>query len=141
MLSMVTRLVVTAVFLLSLAARAQLGVAGKEARVVIVEDPRATRTFEPDPSVVRKMVERGIARFTGKTNSALAWRSLVSTNDVIGIKVFSTPGPHSGTRPSVVGAVIEELLAAGMRATNIVIWDKHLWDLRLNGFDDLAQKY
>jgi uncharacterized protein (DUF362 family) len=138
---MVNRLVVTAVFLLSLAARAQLGVAGKEARVVIVEDPRATTTFEPDAAVVRKMVERGIVRFTGKTNSTLAWRSLVSTNDVIGIKVFSTPGPHSGTRPSVVGAVIEELLAAGMRATNIVIWDKHLWELRLNGFDDVAQKY
>jgi uncharacterized protein (DUF362 family) len=87
------------------------------------------------------MVERGIVRFTGKTNSAAAWRSLVSTNDVIGIKVFSTPGPHSGTRPAVVGAVVEELLAAGMRGTNIVIWDKHLFDLRISGFDELARKY
>lgn len=137
----VKSLLTVLVCLLSLAARAQLSVAGKEARVVVVEDSRATATFEPNAAVVRKMVERGIVRFTGKTNSASAWRSLVSTNDVIGIKVFSTPGPHSGTRPSVVGAVIEELLAAGMRATNIVIWDKHLWDLRLSGFDELAQKY
>jgi uncharacterized protein (DUF362 family) len=135
------RLLVLAVCLLSLAARAEVGVVGKEARVVIVEDSHATTTFEPNPGVVRQMVERGIVRFTGKTNSSSAWRSLVSTNDVIGIKVFSTPGPHSGTRPAVVGAVVEELLAAGMRATNIVIWDKHLWDLRLSGFDDLAQKY
>src|SRR5206468_1559871 len=88
-----------------------------------------------------KMVERGILRFTGKTNSATAWRSLVSTQDVVGLKVFSTPGPHSGTRPTVVAAVIEELLAAGLRPTNIVIWDKHLWDLRFAGFDEVAHKY
>jgi uncharacterized protein (DUF362 family) len=137
----VNRLLALAVCLLSLAARAQLGVAGKEARVVIIEDSHATKTFEPDNGVVRKMVERGMVRFTGKSDGAAAWRSLVSTNDVIGIKVFSTPGPHSGTRPVVVGAVVEELLAAGMRASNIVIWDKHLWDLRLSGFDELAQKY
>ena len=122
-------------------ARAQLTAPGKEARVVVVEDARATTAFETDQSVVRKMVERGILRFTGQTNSAMAWRSLVSTQDVIGIKVFSTPGPNSGTRPSVVGAVVEELLSAGMKPTNIVIWDKHLWDLRLAGFDALAHKY
>lgn len=132
---------VLAICVLSLTARGEPDVTPKEARVVIVEDSHATTTFEPDPVVVRKMVERGVVRFTGKTNSSSAWRSLVSTNDVIGIKVFSTPGPHSGTRPAVVGAVVEELLAAGMRATNIVIWDKHLWDLRLSGFDELARKY
>ncbi len=107
----------------------------------MVEDARATTAFEPDQNLVRTMVERGILRFTGKTSSAMAWRSLVSTQDVIGIKVFSTPGPNSGTRPSVVGAVVEELLAAGMKPTNIVIWDKHLLDLRLAGFDTLAHKY
>jgi uncharacterized protein (DUF362 family) len=123
------------------AARAQLSAGGKEARVVVVEDSRAVKTFEPDPNIVRKMVERGILRFTGKTNSASAWQSLVKTNDVIGIKVFSMPGPHSGTRPAVVTAVVEELLAAGMRPTNIVIWDKHLWNLRFAGFDDVAKKY
>jgi uncharacterized protein (DUF362 family) len=124
-----------------ISAHAQLTAPGKEARVVIVEDARATSAFEPDQSIVRKMVERGILRFTGKTNSAMAWQSLVSTQDVVGIKVFSTPGPNSGTRPSVVGAVVEELLSAGIKPTNIVIWDKHLWDLRLAGFDAVAHKY
>jgi uncharacterized protein (DUF362 family) len=137
----VNRLLVFVFCLGCLAARAQLSEGGKEARVVIVQDARATSAFEPDANVVRKMVERGIVRFTGKTNSQLAWKSLVKTNDVIGIKVFSTPGPHSGTRPAVVAAVIEELLAAGMRATNIVVWDKHLWNLRFAGFDELANKY
>jgi uncharacterized protein (DUF362 family) len=127
--------------LLCLSARAQSAAPTKDARVVVVEDAHATSAFEPDPNIVRHMVERGIVRFTGQTNSASAWRTLVSTNDVIGIKVFSTPGPHSGTRPAVVAAVIEELLSAGMRPTNIVIWDKHLFDLRFAGFDEMAQKY
>lgn len=135
------RLLASLLFALCWNAHAQLTAPGKEARVVVVEDARATSAFEPDQNVVRKMVERGIVRFTGKTNSASAWKSLVSAKDVIGIKVFSTPGPNSGTRPAVVGAVIEELLGAGMKPTNIVIWDKHLWDLRLAGFDAVAHKY
>jgi uncharacterized protein (DUF362 family) len=140
-LPMLIRLFAFLICLLGFGLRAEPVTPTKEARVVVVENPRATSAFEPDPNVVRCMVERGIVRFTGQTNSASAWRSLVSTNDIIGIKVFSTPGPHSGTRPTVVAAVVEELLAAGMRATNIVIWDKHLWDLRFAGFDDVAQKY
>lgn len=141
LLNFVKQLLVFTFCLLCLAAHAQTDTVGKDARVVIVEDSRATHAFEPDPAIVRKMVERGIVRLTGKTNSALAWQSLVTIKDVIGIKVFSTPGPNSGTRPAVVGAVIEELLNAGIKPTNIVIWDKHLYDLRLAGFDALAQKY
>ena len=40
----------------------------------------------------------------------------------------------SGTRPAVVAAVIQGLLAAGLPPTNIVIWDKHTYDLRDAGY-------
>ena len=72
---------------------------------------------------------------------AEAWRALVSTQDVVGIKVFSAPGPNSGTRPSVVAAAIEGLLSAGLPARHIVIWDSQLTELRLAGFSELAAKY
>src|SRR5204862_7129742 len=70
-----------------------------------------------------------------------AWLSLVSRNDTVGIKVFSAPGPNSGTRPAVVSAIIEGLLTAGLPPKRIVIWDTRLTDLRLAGFGDLAKKY
>lgn len=87
------------------------------------------------------MVERGITNLTGKARLSEAWRSLVSTQDIVGVKVFSVPGPNSGTRPAVVAAVIEGLLAARVPPKNIIIWDKQSTDLRLAGFYDLAERY
>jgi hypothetical protein len=110
-------------------------------RVVTIQDQEATDAFRPRGDRILGMVERGITNLTGKATVAAAWRSLVSTQDVVGLKVFSTPGATSGTRPAVVAAVIEGLLAAGLPRSNIVIWDKQTTDLRLAGYFDLAQHY
>ena len=84
------------------------------ARVVIVENPGATAAFVPQPQIVQGMVDRGILKFTGKSNLKQAWRAIVSPKDVVGIKVYSEPGANSGTRPAVVAAVIEGLLKTGL---------------------------
>ena len=94
--------------------------------------------FQPNAAVVQAMVDCGLTNFTGKTTVAAAWRSLVSTQDIVGIKVFSEPGMLTGTRPAVVAAVVHGLLAAGVPPTNIIIWDKHAYDLRAAGFFKLA---
>lgn len=111
------------------------------ARVFIAHDPRATDAFEPNPDRVRVMVNSAITNLTAKPTVADAWRSLVSTNDVVGIKVFSEPGPNSGTRPAVAAAVVEGLLSAGLPPDHIIVWDKHQADLRLAGFFKLARRY
>lgn len=87
------------------------------------------------------MVSRGITHLTGKTSIQEAWRSLVSTQDILGIKVFSNPGRTSGTRPAVAEAVIQSLLEAGLQATNIVLWDRDLGHLRRSGFVALGERY
>ncbi len=84
------------------------------------------------------MVNQGITNFTGKATVAEAWRSLVSTQDIVGIKVYSAAGPINGTRPAVVAAVIHGLLDAGLPPEHIIIWDKHAGDLRAAGFFKLA---
>lgn len=104
-------------------------------------DPAASETFRPRSDVVRSMVERGITNLTSNASVAEAWRSLVSTQDIVGIKVFSVPGPNSGTRPAVVAAVVEGLLSAGLPPKSIIVWDKHSTDLRLAGFFDFAERY
>ena len=55
--------------------------------------------------------------------------------------VFSAPGPNSGTRPAVVAAVIQGLLAAGIRPTNVIVWDKEVGELKLAGFFELATRF
>jgi hypothetical protein len=109
--------------------------------VVVVENPQAMVDFEAQPDIVRLMVNSGILKLTGKSDLGQAWRTLVSTQDIVGLKVVSAPGPHTGTRPAVAGAVVEGLLQAGLPPANILIWDRQLVDLRLAGFGDLALRY
>jgi uncharacterized protein (DUF362 family) len=111
------------------------------ARVFIVQDSAATRTFQADAERVRAMVHRGVIAVTGQSNIVAAWRSLVSTQDIVGLKVLSALGPISGTRPAVVAAVVEGLLATGHPPTNIIIWDRDLADLRHGNFPALAKRF
>ena len=107
-------------------------------RVVIVEDANATEAFQPRAAYVEAMVQRGIIRSTGEKTATAAWLSLVTPQDVIGLKVYCKPGANSGTRPAVVAAVIKGLITAGVPATNIVIWDREEAELRDAGFFQLA---
>ena len=113
----------------------------KRSRVVMAQELDATVAFSPQPEKIPPIIQRGLTLFTGKPTLAEAWRSLVSTQDTVGIKVFSAPGPTSGTRPAVVEAVVKGLLAAGQPPKQIVVWDKHLSDLRQAGFFELAERY
>jgi hypothetical protein len=110
-------------------------------QVFSVQDSEATAAFAPRADRVQAMVTRAITNLTGKAAAPEAWRSLVSTQDTVGIKVFSEPGPHSGTRPAVVEAVVQGLLAAGVPPDHIIIWDKRQTDLRLAGFFRLGRHY
>jgi len=123
------------------ASSVQLQPLAAPSRVVLVQDREAVDAFRARPAPIHNMVEKGILTLTGSNTIAQAWRAVVSTQDVVGIKVVSGPGPNSGTRPAVVAAVIEGLLAAGVPPRHIVIWDRRLTDLRLAGFDDLMKQY
>ncbi len=109
--------------------------------VVIVQDDNATDAFQPDAEIVRILVQRGLTNFTQLPDVKAAWLSLVRTQDVIGIKVFSAPGPQIGTRLPVVAGVIEGLLGAGVPPHHIVVWDRQLSDLRRAGFSELTRRY
>jgi len=111
------------------------------ARVVQVEHLGATVNFEAQPLIAQDMVRQGMLQWSGKTNLKAAWLSVVSSNDVVGLKVYSGPGASSGTRPAVVEAVVQGLLEAGLPSSNIVIWDKHISELRQAGFATLADRY
>ena len=110
-------------------------------RVLIIEHPSATQAFSPQGEPIETMVRQGILRFTGTQNESSAWRSLLSTQDTVGIKVHSAPGPTSGTRPQVVAALIDSLLRSGISTQQIVIWDRREIDLRQAGFIQLGARF
>ena len=110
------------------------------ARVVTVMNRSATDSFVPVADQIQPMVDRGITKLTGQSTPAQAWLSLISTQDTVGIKVYSRPGASGGTRPEVAGAVARGLIRAGVPPRQIVIWDKSDVDLHEAGFFSLAQK-
>lgn len=115
--------------------------APQRAQVIIVTDTNAMEAFAPRAEKIPALVDRGLRQLTGKTTSKEAWLSLVKPEDRIGIKVHSAPGRISGTRPSVVEAVVKGLIAAGIPATQIIVWDRSVVDLRLAGFFELAERH
>ena len=109
--------------------------------MVIAEDPEATYDLLPNPEVIQAMVDKAVANLTGKDTAKAAWMSLVSNQDVVGIKVHSAPGPNSGTRPAVAAAVVQGLIAAGLPPKQIILWDRRSVDLRLAGFYDFETRF
>jgi hypothetical protein len=107
--------------------------------VVVVQDRDVIEAFRPKLDRVQVMVERGLKSLTAKATANEAWLSLVSTQDVVGIKVFSGPGSNSGTRPAVAEAVAQGLISAGVPARQIIVWDKSEVDLREAGFFELEE--
>jgi hypothetical protein len=109
-------------------------------RIVVVQGENLLDAFAPNEARVETAFNRGLTFFTRETTVSNAWRSLVTSNDTVGIKVFSEPGPVCGTRPAVVAAIVRGLLAAGFPPGQILIWDKHAADLRTAGFFDLGER-
>jgi hypothetical protein len=112
----------------------------QKARVVVVEDRQSLQAFRPLPERVAPLFNRGLLAFTKRNDLRTAWLSLVQTQDVIGIKVFSAPGTISGTRPALVQAVVQGLQQAGFGPRQIVLWDRHEADLKYAGYYRLAQE-
>ena len=112
-----------------------------QSRVVIIEDPQATEAFTPRRDVIRKMFDRGLTNFTRTTTLTAAWRQLVSPADTVGIKVLSSPGPLSGTRPAVAEAVLTSMLEVGHPPGQVILWDRQMASLRQAGFVALAERH
>lgn len=103
-------------------------------RVVLVRDASAMPATVADAGKVRAMVATGIKALTGMDDLAAAWRKFVQPDDVVGIKVTAAAAPAQATRVAVVDAIAEGLVAAGVPATNIVVFDRDAGKLAEAGF-------
>jgi hypothetical protein len=104
---------------------------GKVVRVKTGANPVGQKI---DGARVRREIAAGMAALTGEKKQARAWGQFVGPKDVVGIKVNPIGGAILSTKPEVVDAVIEGLLAAGVKKANIVIWDRRHFQLGEAGF-------
>jgi uncharacterized protein (DUF362 family) len=103
--------------------------------VYYAHSPEAIEQFQENPAIVRQLVDKVVMAATGQNSVAGAWRSLVSPQDRVGIKVATSGAPYCVSHCSVVEAIVAGLEAAGIPRKQIVVWDRDLDNLRAAGFD------
>lgn len=91
--------------------------------------------------MVARMVDAVVRTAAGKADAVSAWRAFVDPGDRVGIKVSAIGAPVSSTHAAVVAAVAAGLVAAGVDAKHIVIWDRLGRDIDLAGYGKLAARY
>jgi len=82
---------------------------------------------------VQALLHRAIATYTGHDKPVEAWKHLVPVDKVIGLKVNGLGGKGISTHAALVLAVCERLQQAGVKAGNIVVWDRNARDIEACG--------
>ena len=95
----------------------------------------AVEQFRENAAVTRRMVDRLVMDATGQGSVAGAWRSLVSPQDRVGIKVATAGAPYCVAHTGVVEAIVAGLELAGVQRKKIIVWDRDRETLRSAGFD------
>jgi hypothetical protein len=86
-----------------------------------------------DPAAVHRAFEAGLKELTGERKLAAAWSSLVSPDDVVGIKINCIGAPRISSSLASIAETIAGLRSAGVRENSIIIWDRMDRDFRKTG--------
>jgi hypothetical protein len=95
----------------------------ERSRVVVVRDSSVWTDAAPDPAVVLQMLDDGLRTLTGLGDAPAVWRLLFEEGEKVLLKVncIAYGGP---TQPAVVYAVARRLQDSGLRAEDILIFDR-----------------
>jgi len=88
--------------------------------VVQVSSEFVVRGRRIHQAVLPEMLDEALRQVTGRPAAAEAWRSLLRTDDVIGLKCNRSAAAGLGTGDAFASAVISSLLAAGFDRRQIV---------------------
>ena len=103
--------------------------------VYFAQSADAVEQFQENTAVTRRMVDQLVMDVTGQSSVAGAWRTLVSPNDRVGIKVATAGAPYCVSHPGVVEAIVAGLEQAGIPRKKVIVWDRDPETLRAAGFD------
>jgi uncharacterized protein (DUF362 family) len=87
-------------------------------------------TDRVDRETVKQMISMGMRALTGDARDQDAWARFVSPKDVVGIKVNCSGAPKMCSSPEVVGEIAANLVAAGVPAKQIYIYERFESQLR-----------
>jgi hypothetical protein len=104
-----------------------------KSRVVVVRHGGVWAGDVPDPAIVLQMLDTGLSTLSGVPGVATVWRTLFDPGERVLLKVncIAYGGP---TQPAVAYAVAQRLQEAGLRAENILLFDRTDRELQAAGY-------
>jgi hypothetical protein len=102
-------------------------------RVVSVGASDMLSDLDYDPAAVHRAFEAGLKELTGEKSLAAAWESLVSPDDVVGVKINCIGAPRISSSLASINETIAGLKSAGVKENNIIVWDRMDRDFRRTG--------
>ncbi len=85
------------------------------------EDMLIKQNYNPD--AVHRAFTAGLTEMTGEKTLENAWSSMVSPDDVVGIKINCIAAPKISSSIQSINETIAGLKSAGVKENNIIIWD------------------
>ena len=70
---------------------------------------------------VAPFLDQALLKITGKESAALAWKSMFSPSEKVGIKLSCLPGVPLSSSHGLVMAIVDGLLDCGVKEKNIII--------------------
>jgi hypothetical protein len=106
-----------------------------KSRLVAVAADDMLTDLDYNPAAVHRSFEAGLKELTGEKTLADAWASLVSPDDVVGIKINCIGAPRISSSLASINETVAGLKGAGVKENNIVIWDRMDRDFRRTGLE------
>jgi uncharacterized protein (DUF362 family) len=88
-----------------------------------------------DAAVVREMIATGMRALTGDRSERDAFARFVTPKDVVGIKINCSGAPRIMSAPEVVAEVVRNVIAAGVPANQIYIYERFMNQVRTVGYE------
>ena len=94
-----------------------------------------TASARVNREVVKQMLAGGMKALTGDARPEDAWARFISPKDVVGIKVNCSGAPQIRSSPEVVAGIAENLIAIGVPAKQIYVYERFEGQLRSVGYE------
>ncbi len=104
-----------------------------KSRVVSVGASDMLADLDYNPAAVHRAFESGLKELTGEKSLAAAWESLVSPDDIVGVKINCIGAPRISSSLASIDETIAGLKGAGVKENNIIVWDRMDRDFRRTG--------
>ena len=106
-----------------------------KSRVVISRDAMLrTAGTTVDSRRMLRLLDRAMQALFDRDNPIEAWKKLVRPGETVGLKVNALGGRGFSSNLQLVEAICERLQEAGIKANDIVVWDRDTDELERAGF-------